>query len=124
MRKLDLTPEGSDILIGVLAQIGCAKESSADHIPGSIVAFDLDVPDPHLKPMWICQPIKFEPYGRNAQYRSIALCSICGERVWKDKRALLDVVIVCYNCAIADMLDRLGIDIEFLENMIPDFGDG
>lgn len=123
MRKLDLTPEGSAIVMGVLAQLGLANASSVS-VSGSIAAFDLDVPDPIPKPLWICQPIKFEPSGSNPEYRSIASCSICGEKVWKDKRALTDVMTMCYNCAIADMLDHLGIDIEVMENMIPVFGSG
>jgi hypothetical protein len=126
MRKLDLTSEGAAIAMGILEDIGRAG-LQPDVLPGSIGAFGICVPDdsPELtRKIWVCQPIKFIPHERSIGYRCIAQCSVCGENVWKDKRAIPDAIVQCHNCAIADMLDCLGIDIEVVEDMIPAFGSG
>jgi len=109
MSKLDLSPEEAGELYVFLASLAGGKEAGPLP-PGAVAGVSLNMPGPN-RARWICSPIRWpcNP-DTDPRHRVIDICTRCEERVWKNDEALEDAEVVCWNCAIEEMLDLLGLE--------------
>jgi len=107
MAKLDLDPEEAFAIMQFLSIIG-GHPTDGSLPAGSIAGFAFDDESDDDRITWFCQPTKFRFHPDRGQ-PTIDTCEKCGDSVWKDTRAPANACVLCWNCVIEEISEKLGI---------------